>query len=537
MMRLSQAIIEYQDDKLLEYLQDKIENEEIHGEVMQMCGFQEGILYTPLQLAFKLNKSMEVILKLIDIGGTDMVMIDESRSALHWTCMDSNISNYNAISKLLEIGGKELVLIKDREGETALHWALRNKNLSIDVISKLLEVGGKELVLVDNKKGETALHCACQNRNILVATVSKLLEVGGKELVMMLCEYNKTALQYACENNSISADITSRLLEIGGKELLMMKSRIHSTALHYACKNENIPIGIISQLLELGGKELVIVKTRSHTTALHCACMKENRSIDVISKLLRVGGKELLLVKKNKRYDILLFHCFFFNRFSSSRNNIFDDAFAFILKECILANIGGEFGIGGLFNYARQEIQDRIYEKWQQLSPVLYSLMMSSLERQRPPLLHAAILAKAPLHVIQDIINKFDNTLSQVDSFNRTPIEVASDECLSWTEGLQDILEATASLSQHKGCSRIYTAAKYGLKWDNHMKELTQERSESMVTVHDSATGLRLFMVAAMGSRNDLSSIYAMMKTSPDQRLEFDGEECKHQGKKIRLKF
>ena len=46
-----------------------------------------------------------------------------------------------SILKLIEIGGRELVMQKDRDGSTTLVSACA-KNISFDVIIKLIEIGG-----------------------------------------------------------------------------------------------------------------------------------------------------------------------------------------------------------------------------------------------------------------------------------------------------------------------------------------------------------------------------------------------------------
>lgn len=88
---------------------------------------------------------------------------------------------------------------------------------------------------------------------------------------------------------------------------------------------------------------------------------------------------------------------------------------------------------------------------------------------------------------------------------------MALEEFLDWNNGLQQIVEATAVLlHQHPS---IFTAAKYGLKWSHHMKEQVQVNTENEVVMNgnDSLTGLRLFMVAAMGEKHDLDAIYSIM--------------------------
>ena len=78
---------------------------------------------------------------------------------------------------------------------------------------------------------------------------------------------------------------------------------------------------------------------------------------------------------KNEKRDIAL-HSGYFDD-SSNFSPEYNDIFLVLVGECILANIGRKFGIGGLFNVARQEVQDNIYDKWEELSPALKSSLES----------------------------------------------------------------------------------------------------------------------------------------------------------------
>ena len=92
---IEKAIREYSNAELLQYLQD-IENEENYKKVMQECMFRWSRGFsvllpqsrcTSLMLALDLGKSVEVILKLIDIGGKELVMrmiaVSEQHYILH----------------------------------------------------------------------------------------------------------------------------------------------------------------------------------------------------------------------------------------------------------------------------------------------------------------------------------------------------------------------------------------------------------------------------------------------------------------------
>ena len=137
---------------------------------------------------------------------------------------------------------------------------------------------------------------------------------------------------------------------------------------------------------------------------------------------------------------------------------------------------------------------------------MLKSVVESLQGQQQPPILHAAILSKAPLHVIQNIINQFEYSILKQDSLDRCPLAVALEVGLEWDDGLKDIVDVTP----------IYILAQYGFKWTNHTQEQIVANMDEIMNGHDSLTGLRLFMVAAMGDKHDLSSIYSMVRISPE---------------------
>ena len=473
--------------------------------------------FNPLHRACQ-NKdaSIDVVSKLIEVGGPELVLIENhSETALHYACSrNESMSRIDIVSKLIEVGGRELVMMNSMTG-TALHFACNNVSLSIDIVSKLIEVGGPELVNTKNLQSwsRTALHEACKNKYASIDIISKLIEVGGRDLVHIKDQrFGFTALHEACQNENASIEIVSKLIEVGGQELVLVNSDFHGTALNCICYNENVLIDIVTKLIDVGGRGLFLVNSRYHGTVLHSACKNRNVSIKVASKLIEVAGRELLMAK-NEHGDIPLYLGFFDENYQYFPRR-YNDTFTLWVKECILANIGGEFGIGGLFHVARQEIQNRIYDDWEELSPALNTAVESFQEKQ-PLILHAAILAKAPLHIIQNITRHFEYSALKTDSYGRYAVEVALEENLGFSEGLQDIVKAT-TLSQHQDSRIIQSAARHGLKWRHHMKELAEMNVDEIMGGHDSLSGLRLFMVAAMGDCYDLSSIYGMMKMCPE---------------------
>ena len=314
------------------------------------------------------------------------------------------------------------------------------------------------------------------------------------------------------------------MIGIGGRELVMILDAEYQSVLHYACTGENVSLDVISALIGIGGRELVMMTEECGETALHGACaVNPNVSLDIIEALVDVGGTELIRMKNWRGYTVL-HNAYFCCDYSYNGlhldpercNENFNDVFSFIVKQCILADINDEFGIGGLLNYTNNEVQEKIYTKWEEFSPALRNTLQSLQETHQlePPILHAAVIAKAPLHVIRNIINTLEFSILKLDSSNRLPIEVAIDESLELNEGLRYVIQATAEVQgQH---SSVYTAAQYSLKWGDGMETLVEENANEVMFDCDRISNLRIFMVAAIGHCNDLSSIYGTMKMSPE---------------------
>ena len=390
---------------------------------------------------------------------------------------------------------------------------------SQEVIFKLIHMGGKELVLWRHLNNTTALHYACRHKSPSLEVISKLIQVGGRDLVHARDVFALTALHIACENKFMTLDIISKLLEAGGKELVMVNNQ-YGTALHYACGNAKISPEIVPNLIDVGGKDLVMVHNSSWGTALHRVCWNgSSHLMDHVSKLVEVGGRELLIMKNRFGRTALQHGCLHTKMFQEAKCH---DAFEFLFQECILEEIGGEFEIGGLFTSHRIN-QSTVYHNWAKYLPVLKSIVASLQgQTQPPPILHAAILNQAPLNIIESIIQEFEYSVLKRDSLNRLPIEVAFLEENICHKSLHKVIQATSAAQPYN--SIAYIAAHYGLKWkysnlENYgMNKLACETAKNVTEVldsHDSLTGLRLFMVAAMGDWNDLGSIYNIMKMSP----------------------
>lgn len=475
-MDFKQAMTKLDGEELLKYLHEDIFMKGKHEELMKTDNEEQ---WTALMLALNEEKSTDVIFKLIEIGGKELLMKQDStqNTVLHDACHCN--TPVEVILKLIEIGEKDLVLLKNDIGETALTKSCEF-NPNIEVITKLIEVGGSDLVMAKNQNGETALHFAITMVN-------------------------------AIPMPSARTETIFKLIESGGRDLIFQKDERGYTALHRACKY-NAPIEVISKLIEVAGPDLVIERDENGATALHLAFYYDAPPIETISKLIDVGGRLLVLEKDEDFLGAI--HAYF--HYPHNLESNYDDCFVIMLKEGILSEID-DYEIGGLF-VDNDEIQRTIYDDWEEISDYLETAMqqLQQEEQIQPPILHAAIRNKAPEHILQSIIERFRtyDCLLTRDSRNRLPINIAVEDGLPWDKGMREVIEEMAAAQQQPMI--IYTAAHYGLKWSDGMKELVDSNVNEVINGHDSLTGLSLSMVAAMGDSSDLSSIYSMKRMNPE---------------------
>jgi len=146
-----------------------------------------------------------------------------------------------------------------------------------------------------------------------------------------------------------------------------------------------------------------------------------------------------------------------------------------------------------------------VYEDWETTAAPALSRVISSMEYiDYPPLLQAAIIAKAPRNIIANIINRFDCIMIR-DNVGNLPINVAVEQRLGWEVGMN-------------------SAAYYGLQWTNQMQELveteiTEGNTDQFASTSVSASETELqniIIIATMGIHSDLDTIYNLLKMSPD---------------------
>ena len=118
----------------------------------------EGEEYSALQVAVINRRSRKVVMKLIEVGGRDLVMKKGfyGMTELHWACRED--ASIDVVSKLIEVGGRELVMQQCDDGCTSIFAACRGGTASMQVISKLIEIAGTEILFQENDIGDFALY-------------------------------------------------------------------------------------------------------------------------------------------------------------------------------------------------------------------------------------------------------------------------------------------------------------------------------------------------------------------------------------------
>ena len=442
------------------------------------------------------------------------------------------------IQQLIAIGGKGLVMSRNSDESTPLHSMFTNNNniVEMDVLRALVEAGGNDILLANNRFDNTVLHCAfcSKTRNFSTEIIQSIIHSGGHDLIMSKNAFGYTCLHYACMNGNLPIELLHSLIHQGGRALVFATNNFGCTALHssFSCnRNDSSSIELIRALIDVGGETLVKARARNGDTVLHSALSKRFRtviSLDIIRLLLDFGGEELVSAMNSKSAIPLhswllgMEHIVETGEDETSTTETVDEVLMLLMEQGIKYNVCGQYSIGGLFiartNCAdgymtlrhHHKLQSIIHKHWNTtIVPVVEKVME---HHPNQPILHCAIYAKAPAQIIRDIINRFDCIMS-VDSFGQHPIRIAIQEELQWDDGMDEIIQA---LVKRKGGEALYIGAKNGLQWDNGMKQIVDHVALSGVLNHqEEKTKLFSFMLAASALNYDLTSIYELMRCTP----------------------
>ncbi len=477
---------------------------------------------TSWQIACQHNVSAEVLIKLIEVGRRDLVIKKSSSrswSPLHVACRSSSAS-IDVVTKLIEIGGRNLVLQQFVYGGSmnSFHLACKNESPNEEILLKLIEVGGTDLIMQKDSRGEHSLHYAAYYK-VPDAVILKLIEIGGRDFVVEKTCRGISALHIASEKKCSFA-VVSKLIEVGGKEFVLEKASHGQNSLQIACQN-NASFDVVMKLIEIGGRDLVLDTDRwgynclHYISALRCTRGNTNNrtaTTAIVLKLIEIGGAKLLLHRNNK--DLSPLHCLVSERLFIQRGANRVEIMVLLICRGIDYQIGGEFSIGGLFHSLSDKIKKSIYSKWRDIVLPALEHVATRRDNEQLPILHAAIIHKAPLPIIKDIIENFD-CIGIIDSMGRYPVDVAVEYEYAWDSGMKKIAEATALARE---VSIINVCAKHGLPWRKGMKNVLETSDIEDFERKDRETGLYLFMLAAAAKYNyDLATTFQLIMMSPGQ--------------------
>ncbi len=165
---------------------------------------------------------------------------------------------------------------------------------------------------------------------------------------------------------------------------------------------------------------------------------------------------------------------------------VFWDTFELLLTVGIREGVGGKLGFGGLFvKLPRGNNKNIIHEhsfkskgvSWEKMSNVVKDDLNA-----RRVIIDQLIHGNVPKEHCKEIISNFSDVLFVKDEDGRLPIHIAAEVGLGWNDGLKEIVEANLS----------------------------------SIECVDAVTGLLPFTLCAIGERNDLQSVFELLRRFPN---------------------
>ncbi len=472
--------------------------------------------WNSLHYAVITNASLDVVSKLLELGGKKLILNKNSYGLhlLHFACRPDTYASVDVVKLLVETVGRDVIVQKDATGMNFLHFASAF-NAPVPVLCRIIDIGGMRAVLEKTDIGSTPLHSACRKSSISVDVVFKLIKVGGRRLVEESDSHGKIALHYACLSNA-PVEVVSKLIEVGGRHTILQEDRTGRNPLHFACQYD-ASIEIISKLLEIGGKELLVMPDKYGDNAIHHATYQTTEeSRDILHLLIQRGGKEMLTHKNEDNETPLCTVIRRLPRYSRRENDTRIRArnTSVLIDRGIAFQIGGEFGIGGLFNLKNKE---ELCKEWDEIVIPALDQVLAFPRNRNQPILQAAIINKELPFVIKRLVSHFAESVNTTDSLGRYPIDVAIQNKLSWEDGMKEIVEAFTPAG---GVPAIGVCARHGVQWESGMKNLLDDShiDDDNTGSRDESTGLYPFMLAAEGGKYnyDLGSIFHLIKRTPN---------------------
>lgn len=219
-----------------------------------------------------------LIKQVIDIKAIN----DLGETALHIALRYNKLntkSDLAAIKSLVKANGG--LRIADCAGETVLHRAIRNTDITVEILSLLVDEGID--VNAADEKGLTALHYAVELRS--TAIVQFLLDQGADVAAVDLQQASMLHHAAACVKLSVS-----KVIPLLVKEGLDIKAvnKQGRTPLHVAAQSGSK--NGVKALVERYSTD-INVTDKNEDTALHFAALNTRRSVEIVTWLLDNGIK------------------------------------------------------------------------------------------------------------------------------------------------------------------------------------------------------------------------------------------------------
>jgi hypothetical protein len=416
------------------------------------------------------------------------------------------------------------------DGMTCLHRLIQ-KGMDTNLTKLMIDIGGSDLVLQRNNEGDTALHIACWDGAPL-GIIQSLVWKGGRSLVLMRDEEECTALQILCRTQD-SLEIVKYLLSIGGREMLYMSSKHGWNPLHEACDSGN-SLDTVKYLIAVGGNELILKKDCRGWNSFFWACdsgmgiqtPRYNAAQEqIVEYLVNILGDSL--IGETDGDGDLPIHVFVRSSMGSDRDMNME-VLCKLLRAGRSHGLGDEHLVGGLFAKVTHDIHNEYTHTSTRTRRdnvcTIFETLVNHSEIHREtlyrgiadivhgtPLLQAAIIANSTSKILEEIIEIFQWSIFTRNSMGQLPLEVAIDFDLKWDEGIEVFVDAYLRF----GMSPILLGTAHGLKWENGMKHIVERDATKLDTI-DPTTNLYPFQLAAAGYKNDLSSIYELMRNGVD---------------------
>ena len=187
---LTRKIFSNETNEIQNFLEDSSFTKEEKGKTLQSrseghIGGHE-VFATPFQwccIEYSPEDELmeKVMLKMIEIGGKDMLKIEDSLFSSNG--LQYALGNRIPFKFLKDTISKDLVTAVNKEGDNAIHIASRF-NIDIEVVKLLIEKGGKDQLEAENESGCLPIHYAFQYSSLEVVKLLLDKEHGHPEPLM-----------------------------------------------------------------------------------------------------------------------------------------------------------------------------------------------------------------------------------------------------------------------------------------------------------------------------------------------------------------